>query len=77
VPNYLGQAILCTLLTPLIGVVAVIYALVARRRLVIGDIDGALRASHLARTWCWVSTIFFLVILLLIATGSLPARLGG
>lgn len=67
-PNYLVPAVLCTVLT-LVGLVAVTYAVLSKRKLAVGDIDGALRASQTARSWCWVSLIVFLTVLLLVVTG--------
>jgi putative copper export protein len=52
------------------GIVAVVYGVLVNRRLAAGDVDGATRASHLARTWCWISVVVGAVVLLLIATGA-------
>ncbi|MDP9075235.1 MAG: CD225/dispanin family protein, partial [Actinomycetota bacterium] len=71
VPNYLVWAILCTLLWTVGGVVAIFYSLRANRLLAAGDWDGAIRASHLARTWCWVSVAVGAVLLILLATGTI------
>jgi hypothetical protein len=59
------------------GVVGIILAVLARRRGATGDIDGALRASRNAKTWCWVSLILGLVAYLLVALGVLHLPSGG
>jgi len=69
VPNYLIWAILCTLFFSPIGIVGIVYSVIANRRAGAGDIDGALRASKVARTWCWVSLIIGLAGLLLVGSG--------
>lgn len=53
------------------GIVAVVYGVLVNRRLAAGDVAGATRASHLARTWCWISVVVGAVILLLIVSGVL------
>jgi hypothetical protein len=56
VPNYLVQAILCTLFCCLpFGIVAIVYAAQVDGKLSVGDYRGATVASGSARTWCWVS----------------------
>ncbi len=56
VPNYLAQAILCTLFCCLpFGIVSIVYAASVNGKLAAGDISGAMQASRMARTWCWVS----------------------
>jgi hypothetical protein len=56
IPNYLVQAILCTLFCCLpAGVVAIVYAAQVNGKLESGDIRGARDASDAARTWCWLS----------------------
>jgi hypothetical protein len=66
VPNYLVQAVLVTLLCcwPA-GLVAIIFAAQVNSKLAGGDYEGAVRASGNAKTWCWVSVIGALVIVLL------------
>jgi hypothetical protein len=58
-------------------VVGIILSVLARRRATTGDIDGALRASRNAKTWCWVSLILGLVAYLLVALGVLHLPSGG
>jgi Interferon-induced transmembrane protein len=73
VPNYLVQAILCTIVfNVLAGVVAIVYSVQVNRKLTAGDWDGAARASRLARTWCWVSVVVGVVFLTLILSGIVP-----
>jgi len=56
VPNYLWQAILCTLCCCLPGgIVAIVYASQVNSKLLEGDYAGAIIASNNAKTWCWVS----------------------
>jgi len=55
-PNYLVQAILCTLFCCLpFGIVSIVYAAQVNGKLAAGDYLGAQSASNNARTWCWVS----------------------
>jgi Interferon-induced transmembrane protein len=65
-------SVICTILFcwP-VGAVGIICSVVARRRAVAGDIDGALRASHTAKKCCWASFIVVVVLAaFLLATGS-------
>jgi hypothetical protein len=56
VPNYLVQAILCTLCCCLpFGVVAIVYAAQVNGKLQDGDYEGAVAASKNAKMWCWIS----------------------
>jgi Interferon-induced transmembrane protein len=56
VPNYLVQAILCTLFCCLpAGVVAIVFAAQVNGKLAAGDYAGAVSASNNAKTWTWVS----------------------
>jgi hypothetical protein len=56
IPNYLVQAILCTLFCCLpAGVVAIVYAAQVNGKLQAGDIRGARAASDTAKMWCWIS----------------------
>lgn len=78
-PSYLPWAIACTIFGfTLGGLVAVFFGVKVNRRLAAGDMDGAVRASNLARTFCWISGIFGLVIYLLLITGAvrLPSATG-
>jgi hypothetical protein len=78
IPNYLYWAIVCAVFffTPA-GVIGIICSVVARRRAAAGDIDGALRASHTAKTCCWVSLILGLVAYLLVVLGVLHLPTAG
>jgi hypothetical protein len=49
--------------------VAIVYGVLVNRRAAAGDWEGASRASRMARTWCFVSLVVGLVVLLLLATG--------
>jgi DNA-directed RNA polymerase subunit RPC12/RpoP len=56
IPNYLVQAILCTLFCCLpFGIVSIVYAAQVNGKVAAGDYLGAQTASNNARTWCWVS----------------------
>ena len=56
VPNYLVQAILCTLCCCLpFGIVAIVYAAQVNGKVAAGDMAGALATSKNAKTWCWVA----------------------
>jgi hypothetical protein len=59
IPTYLWQSIVVTLLCCLpglpAGVVAIVQASKVQSRQQLGDIQGALRASKNARTWCIIS----------------------
>jgi hypothetical protein len=56
VPNYLVQAILCTLFCCLpFGIVAIVFAAQVDARLAAGDCAGAVNSSNQARMWCWIA----------------------
>lgn len=56
VPNYLVQAILCTIFCCLpAGVVGIVFAAQVNTKLQAGDLAGAQQASSKAKLWCWVS----------------------
>jgi hypothetical protein len=56
VPNYLVQAILCTLCCCLpLGIVAIVYAAQVNGKLQAGDFAGAQAASKNAKLWCWIA----------------------
>ncbi|MDB6112163.1 MAG: Interferon-induced transrane protein [Pedosphaera sp.] len=56
VPNYLVQAILCTLCCCLpFGIVAIVYAAQVNGKLQAGDYAGAVEASRKAKMWCWIA----------------------
>ena len=56
IPNYLAQSILVTLCCCLpTGIPAIVFAAQVNSKLLAGDIQGAMRASNNAKTWCWVS----------------------
>jgi hypothetical protein len=68
-PTYLPWAFLSLLIFWPGGIVAIVYGLQVNRRLSVGDVDGATRASHLAKTWCRISVVVGVVLLLLLASG--------
>lgn len=56
VPNYLIQAILCTLCCCLpFGIPAIVHAAQVNTKLTAGDYEGARASSEKAKMWCWVS----------------------
>ncbi len=56
IPNYLVQAILCTLFCCLpFGIVSIVYAAQVNGKVAAGDYLGAQSSSNNARTWCWVA----------------------
>jgi hypothetical protein len=63
VPNYLVQAILCTLCCCLpFGIAAIVYASQVNGKLQAGDYEGALASSRNAKMWCWLSLGFGLLV---------------
>jgi hypothetical protein len=62
IPNYLVWSIISLLFFFLIGgIVALVYATRVDSRLASGDVAGAQNASNKAKTWCVVSTVLFVV----------------
>jgi hypothetical protein len=56
VPNYLWQAIVCTVCCCLpFGIVAIVFAAQVNGKLATGDVAGAMESSRKARLWCWIS----------------------
>ena len=56
IPTYLAQSILVTLCCCLpAGIPAIVFAAQVNSKLMAGDVQGAMRASSNAKTWCWVS----------------------
>ena len=56
VPNYLVQAILCTVCCcPPFGIPAIVFAAQVNSKLAAGDAQGAMEASRKAKMWCWIS----------------------
>ncbi len=75
IPNYLVQAILCTIFCCLpFGIAGIVYAAQVNTKIAHGDIAGAQASSKQAKTWCWVS---FGVGLAVIAVYILFAIVGG
>ncbi len=71
VRSHLAAAVVCTLVcfAPL-GVAAVVYAGNVRTRLALGDVEGARRASRMARWLCWASAAVTVGFLLIIVVGA-------
>jgi hypothetical protein len=71
--NYFWQSLACLFLFLPSAVVAVVYSAQVNRRVHVGDMTGAIRASRLARTWCLVTVaVFTLLMLWVIAGGTAP-----
>jgi hypothetical protein len=72
IPSHLAWAIVSLLFFFLIGgIVAVVYASRVDSRLASGDIAGAQEASNKAKTWCVVSTVLFVVGVVIVAIARL------
>ncbi len=71
VPSHLAAAVVCALVcfAPL-GVAAVVYAGNVRTRLALGDVEGARRASRMAKRLCWASAAMTMGFLLVIVVGA-------
>ena len=56
IPNYLWQAIVCTICccVPL-GIPAIVYAAQVNTKVQQGDMDAARVASNNAKMWCWIA----------------------
>lgn len=56
VPNYLWQAIVCTVCCCLpFGIAAIVFAAQVNGKLAAGDVAGAMESSRKAKMWCWIS----------------------
>jgi Interferon-induced transmembrane protein len=71
VRSHLAAAVVCTLVcfAPL-GVAAVVCAGNVRTRLAVGDVEGARRASRMAKRLCWASAAVTMCFLLVIVVGA-------
>jgi hypothetical protein len=71
--NYFWQSLVCLFLFLPSALVAVVYSTQVNRRVHVGDMAGAVRASRLARTWCLITLVVFgALVLWAMAKGSLP-----
>jgi len=73
IPNYLWQAIVCTVCccVPL-GIPAIVYAAQVNSKVVQGDMAGARQASKKAKMWCWIAFWSGLAVSLICAAISIP-----
>lgn len=57
IPNYLWQAIVCTVCCcpHLLGIPAIVYAAQVNTKVALGDVAGAMQASRNAKLWCWIA----------------------
>jgi hypothetical protein len=56
IPNYLWQAILCTVCCCIpFGIPAIVYAAQVNTKVIQGDMEGARQSSKNARMWCWIA----------------------
>jgi Interferon-induced transmembrane protein len=71
VRSHLAAAVVCTVVcfAPL-GVAAVVCAGNVRTRLALGDLEGARRASRMAKRLCWASAAVSMAFLLVIVVGA-------
>ena len=71
--NYFWQSLVCLFLFLPSALVAVVYSTQVNRRVHVGDMTGAVRASRLARTWCLITVVVFgaLVVWTMARGGSL------
>jgi hypothetical protein len=58
----------CLLLFLPSAVVALAYSTQVTRRIQLGDTNGAVRASRLARTWCLVSLLAFTLLFVVLSS---------
>jgi hypothetical protein len=70
--NYLWQSLACLFLFLPSALIAILYSAQVNRRVQIGDMTGAIRASRLARTWCLVTVGVFTVLVLWLMAGGTP-----
>jgi hypothetical protein len=71
-PTYYGWALLCLLVFLPTAIVALVYASRVTRLRAVGDWQGAARSSRLARTWCVLSVVGMVVMIVLVANGIFP-----
>jgi hypothetical protein len=71
VRSHLAAAVVCALVcsAPL-RVATVVYAGNVRTRLALGEIEGARRASRIAKRLCWASAAMTIAFLLVIVVGA-------
>ena len=56
VPNYLWQAIVCTVCCCIpLGIPAIVYAAQVNTKVTQGDLAGARQSSKNAKMWCWIA----------------------
>jgi len=53
------------------GIVAVVYSIMVTRRAQLGDAQGALKASALARTWCLATLVVFISLVIIAGLAGL------
>ena len=59
----LSLAIIAVVMGNVIGIVALIYAVLASNMLSSGDYEGARRAARTGKIWSWSAIVFFAVVL--------------
>jgi Interferon-induced transmembrane protein len=65
-PSYFWQSLVCLILFPVTGAVALGYSVAASHRAGRGDSDGSIRASRLSRIWCFASLAGFALLALVL-----------
>ncbi|MBO0732021.1 MAG: CD225/dispanin family protein, partial [Acidimicrobiaceae bacterium] len=76
-PTYYWQALACLLLFLPTAIVALVYSFQVTRLARVGDLRGAVRSSRLARTWCLLSVLGFVVVFVLVANGVVSVGSNG
>ena len=61
----LSLAIIAVLVGNVIGIVGLVYSVLASDRLKSGDFEGARRAARIGRIWSWSAIIIFMILLVL------------
>ena len=59
----LSLAIIAVVLGNVIGIVALVYSVLASDRLKSGDFEGARRAARTGMVWSWMAIVFFAIVL--------------
>jgi hypothetical protein len=78
VPNYLWQAIACTVLCCVpFGIPAIVYSTKVAPALAVGDLQAAREASGKAKMWCWIAFSLGLVVGLMYVGLSVVAGVSG
>lgn len=69
--SYFWLSLACFILFFPMGIVAVVYSIMVTRRAQLGDAQGALKASALARTWCLATLVVFISLVIIAGLAGL------